>query len=259
MSRENSEMFGQMLLKMRNSFLEDIPEKLDRLDQLLFSMEEGGVDTDSYNEFYRIIHSLKGGGGTFGLHIITTICHQLEDLLNTTDGGAKYSPVLMAVSLKYIVLLRNTIVLIHSGSTTFPQIEESLSQLRNQLAHKQFTVLVVDDSKLLTQMYLQALKELPVRAVVVTDGYIALLRALTEPFDLLITTNELPVLNGIALIGALKLSDVKNHPVKTILITSNKSMTVHRNQLTDPDYIIIKDAKLTQNLIDVCRRALSIS
>lgn len=256
MSTVNSDSFQQMLLQLRNTFLEEIPEKLDRLDQLLVAMEKAGVDSDSFNEFYRIVHSLKGSGGTFGLHIVTTICHQLEDLLNTTDGGTKYTPQLIAISLKYVDLLRMALEQIHAGNTSFPQIEERLDGLRKQLAKKQFTVLIVDNSKLLTQIYLQALAELPVRPVMMSDGFVALRRLLTEPFDLLITTNEIPVLNGISLIGALKLSSNKNHNIKAILVTSNKKIAAYLNRATDPDYIIVKDAKLAQNLVDVTMRAL---
>lgn len=259
MSSINSDTFQQMLLQLRNTFLEEIPEKLDRLDQLLVAMEKTGAESESFNEFYRIIHSLKGSGGTFGLHIITTICHQLEDLLNTTDGGAKYTPALIAISLDYVDLLRITLKQIHAGNTVFPQIEERLNGLRKQLAQKQFTVLIIDNSKLLTQIYLEALAELPLRSVVMADGYTALMRVLTEPFDLLITTNEIPVLNGIAIIGALKLSASKNRNIKTILVTSNKKIAAHANRSTDSDYIIVKDAQLAQSLVNITRRALSIS
>ena len=257
MSSINSDTFQQMLLQLRNTFLEGMPEKLDRLENLLLEMEKSGADSEIFNEFYRIVHSLKGSGGTFGLHITTTICHQLEDLLNTTDGGTKYTPALIAISLNFVDLLRLAVEQIHAGNTSFPQIEERLGELRKQLTKKPFTVLLVDNSKLLTKIYLQALAELPVRPVVMSDGLQALMRVLTEPFDLLITTNEIPVLNGVALIGALKLSSVKNHNIKSILITSNKKIATYLNRTTDADYIIVKDAKLAQNLVDVTRRALS--
>jgi HPt (histidine-containing phosphotransfer) domain-containing protein len=258
MSSVNSDAFQQMLLQLRNAFLEDMREKLDRLDQLLVAMEKTGVERSSFNEFYRIVHSLKGSGGTFGLHIVTTICHQLEDLLNTTGGGADYTPALVGVSLDYVDLLRMTLELVHAGHTDFPQVEERLSLLRKRLARRPFTVLVVDDSKLLSQIYLQALAELPVQLVIMNDGLVALRRVLTEPFDLLITTNEIPVLSGTALIGALKLSATRNHGIKTILVTSNRKIAGYVNRSTDSDHIIVKDAGLAQNLVDAAKRALSI-
>ena len=79
MNSTNSDTFQQMLLQLRKTFLEDMPEKLDRLESLLLEIEKNGDGGEVFNELYRIVHSLKGSGGTHGLHIITTICHQLED------------------------------------------------------------------------------------------------------------------------------------------------------------------------------------
>lgn len=258
MNTINPEAVQQMLQQLRNAFLAELPEKLDYLDQLLVAMEEKGASKEQFNEFYRTIHSLKGSGGTHGLHILTSICHQLEDLLNTASGGSNFAPALVTISFDYIDLLRAALEHIRAGDTSFPQIEEQLGKLRKQLNKKQFTVLVVDNSKLLTQIYLEALKGLPVRPVVITDGYIALIRALTEPFDLLITTNEIPMLNGIALIGALKLSTSNNRKVKTILITANQDITAKKSRASDTDYIIVKNASLMQNLAAAVKRALSL-
>jgi CheY-like chemotaxis protein len=253
----STDVFQQMLLQLRNTFLEDIPEKLDRLEQLLITMEKSGVESESFNEFYRIIHSLKGSGGTFGLNIITTICHQLEDLLNSTDSGAKYTPALISISLDYVDLLRRVLEQIRSENTNFGEIEERLSKLRKQFTQKKFTVLLIANSKLSTQMYQHVLSGLPLQIVVMDDGVSALTRALTEPFDLIITTNEIPVLSGIALIGALKLSNSQNRNVKTILITSNKNLATTHNRATDADYTVLRDVSFAKNLIDVTKNALS--
>lgn len=258
MSTVNSDEFQKMLLQLRNTFLEDVPEKLDLLENLLLGIEKNGSSTEKFNELYRGIHSLKGSGGTHGLQIITTICHQLEDLLNTTDAGKEFTHAIIDASLKYIDLLRTSIEKFRFGNDNFTEIETHLNALRKQLAKKLFTALIVDNSKLSTQIFVQALAELPIRPVVMSDGLNALMRLLTEPFDLLITTNEIPILSGVAMIGALKLSRGKNSQLKSILITSNKEMAKHLKRTTDADYIIVKNAQLAQNLVDTTRLALAI-
>ena len=249
--------FQKMLLQLRNHFLDDLPEKLERLENLLLIIEKGGDRSEAFNEFYRLVHSLKGSGGTHGLHIITTICHQLEDLLNITNGGTKLTPKLISISLSYVDLLRLVTENIEAGREDSAKIERRLTELRKQLMQKQFTVLIVDNSKLSTNIYLQVLSEFSVQAVVMHDGLQALMRALSESFDLIITTNEIPLLNGIALIGALKLSDSKSRNAKTVLITSNKSIATSRKRATDADYTIIKDAKLPKNLAEAARQTFS--
>ncbi|MDX8399403.1 MAG: Hpt domain-containing protein [Gallionellaceae bacterium] len=255
----NQDAFQKMLMQLRNSFLEDMPERFNRLEDLLLEMEKNGADRESFNEIYRIVHSLKGSGGTHGLHIITTVCHQFEDLLNDTDGGSKFSLKLISLSLDYVDLLRTTCEQIQASHERFPLVENRLVELRQKLAPKQFSVLLADDSKLSTNICLQTLADLPVHITVVHDGLQALTRALTEPFDLVITANEIPRLNGIALVGALKLSDTQSQHIKSILLTSNKNILSHQNRAIQADYTIIKDGNMMLNLADAVKLALAIS
>lgn len=247
-----------VLRQLRGTFLEELPEKFDRLEYLLLEMERNGANTESFNEAYRIVHSLKGSGGTFGLHIITTICHQMEDLLNTTEGGTKFTPRLVAFSLKYLDLLQLAAEQINAGAESFLQVEQQLADLRQQLAPKHFSVLLANNSKLETSICLQTLSNLPVHAVVINDGLEALARALSEHFDLVITANEIPRLNGIALVGALKLSESSLPHIKTILLTSNKAV-IKPDACINADHIILKDGKLSQNLAEAVKSALGIT
>jgi CheY-like chemotaxis protein len=259
MNQSEPDEFEEMLLQLRNNFLDALPEKFERIEYLLLQMERQGSDTESFNEVYRIVHSLKGSGGTFGLHIITTLCHQFEDLLSTTSQGAAFTKKQISCSLVYVDLLRTANGQIHSGNENFTQIEKRLLELRKEFAPQQFTVMLVDNSKMLNDLCAQALSGLPVCTVSIHDGLEALTRALSEPFDLVITDNEIPRLNGAALIGALRLSNSPNRHIKAIIISSNNKFTLSLNQASDPDYAIFKDAKLVQNLADKVKLALSIS
>ena len=61
-----------------------------------------------------------------------------------------------------------------------------------------------------------------------------------EYFDLLITSTEVAMLNGRALIAALNLSQTGRQKTRSILLTSQKDL--HCKRSTDPDCIIHKDA-----------------
>lgn len=259
MTTGNADALQKMLLQLRDSYLEEVPEKLDRLEELLLAIERGGPDVEGFNEAYRIVHSMKGSGGTHGLHLLTTICHQLEDLLNATEGGAQFSRALVANSLGYVDLLRLAASQYQADNSDFSAVEERLVKLRQDRAPKLRPVMLVDNGKLSTNLYRKILSELPVDLVVVSDGLTALGRALTGPFDLIVSTNEIPVLSGLAMIGALKLSDGRSRHTKTILITSNRSLTLTRNRAVDPDYTVFKDAKLADDLLNAAKDALNIA
>lgn len=74
---------------------------------------------------------------------------------------------------------------------------------------------MADNSRFSANLYTQALKDLPVRVVVEDNGYAALLRVLQEPFDILVTSLEVPTLNGKALIGALRRWPICTKPSAT--------------------------------------------
>lgn len=253
----NQEAFQQLLSQLRASFVEELPNRLDTLDNLLLAMEKSGAIDDSYHELFRHVHSLKGSGGTHGLHIITSICHQLEDILsaNASTGTALTGDFIDAC-LAYVDLLRMAVEDIRQGKREFSGVEQRLNELRAKVFAKRRSILLVDNSKLSTAIYTQMLKQFPVRTVTMNDSHQALMRLLTEPFDLLITANELPLLSGSALIGAMRLSSSANRQMKAILITSNPEIVRHQKRHTDPDYIITKDAQLAVNLQEAVGKAM---
>ena len=115
--------------QLRELFLEDMDEKLDRLEELMRQMETNGADSEVFNEFYGIVHSLKGSGGSYGLQVITTICHQLEDRLSTAAGGTQFTPTLLATCSKFVDLLWLIAKGIQAGDETFLQVEDKLNEL----------------------------------------------------------------------------------------------------------------------------------
>ena len=109
---------------------------------------------------------------------------------------------------------------------------------------------MVETSHLNARIYTQALSNLPVRLVVVEDGYFTLLCVLNEHFNILISSQEVPVLSGRAIIGALRLSDSPNRDINTILLTANSGTKHKVNRATDANYVIVKDRSCAQELYD---------
>lgn len=250
----------EMLRQLRNAFLDDLPERLDILDNLLLDMEkQGGASVDEFNELYRIVHSIKGSGGTHGLHILTAICHQLEDRLSSAIGHlAELPPSFIEGCLEYVSLLRAVVDQAGRGNDTFPEVERRLLEIHGATRTVERALLLVDSSRFSANLYTQALKDLPVRVIVEDNGYAALLRVLQEPFDILVTSLEAPTLNGKALIGALRLSSSPNRKIHTILLTSNAEMEKHKGRAVDADYVIVKNPAAIDNILNAVSKILSI-
>jgi two-component system, chemotaxis family, sensor kinase CheA len=70
-----------------NELLVESAEGLDRFEQMLLKLEEGGGDSDTPNALFRVIHSLKGSAGFLSLHGIEGLAHVGENLLGAYREG----------------------------------------------------------------------------------------------------------------------------------------------------------------------------
>ena len=238
----------QMLKQMREGFLGELPERLDLMESLLLAME-GGVEADeAFRGTFRLIHSIKGSGGTHGFHILTTICHAFEDALQSRVSNGVMAPGGVDLCLGYLDLLRTTTWDLENGLEDFSPVLAHLGALQEVAHPKLQRVMLLEPSRLSVSIYAHGLQGLPLDLVPMGDGYHALLRLLKEPFRLLITANELDFLNGPALLSALRLSNSVNVDIKAILITSSQVKGRGHGWKTDADLVLVKNRRISSNL-----------
>lgn len=248
----------ELLDKLAKSYLEELPRRLSDIESIVLSTESGSEFADEFENLYRQVHSMKGTAGTYGFHIITAICHKFEDALSVTQGDKTLFCATGANHwLKYIDLLRTAVNELENNNSNFSAIEQDLATLINhQVSHSQPTIncLIVSNSQLYENLFATAFSHTPIMLSFCTDGHEALGRLLNEKFDLLITEMETPSLNGIALTGALRLSNNRNNKITTVLLTSTASFKNSRN--IDPDYIIVKDNQFIDNLTETIQQII---
>ena len=235
-----------LLHRLRQMYLAEIPEKAAELEELVLEIENSGITEDRYNDLFRRIHSLKGSGGTYGAQIITAVCHCFEDYL-TASNFKEFNPTHQSTkfALAFVDLLRSAAIALENSPEHIPEIESRLAQLRQSAFLPQYVALVVESGETIVNIIRHVLKNYGCRMVLMEDGYQALGRALAEPFDLVITSMEMPGLNGSALIAALKLAVSTNTDVKCILLTANQSLSLPK---PEPDFLLLKNATMLSNL-----------
>ena len=69
------------------AFLDETDDNLQRLDDLLLSLEKNMVDMDVINEIFRAAHTLKGMAGTMGFTQMMGLTHAMEDRLDAARKG----------------------------------------------------------------------------------------------------------------------------------------------------------------------------
>jgi len=68
------------------NFLVEMGEKLEELEESLAELEQG-YSPEVVNKLFRAVHTIKGGGGFFGLTKVSELSHVFEDLLMKVREG----------------------------------------------------------------------------------------------------------------------------------------------------------------------------
>jgi chemotaxis protein histidine kinase CheA len=237
---------SKMLQQLRTSYLNELPSRLNEIEQVMMALEKSGFVEETFNSLFRLVHSLKGSGGTYRLHEITNICHPLEDLLGEfPEKREHFNKVSIDTVLGYIDLLRDVVDDFSFNDECHIDIETRLQDLRRKTFPAMRSALIVERSSAIIGFLSECLKEQNMRVEVANDGYAALGRLLAEPFDYLITSMEVQRLNGAAIIAALRLAQGSNIRTKTILLTTN---ALSIPSAIKPSFIVLKDAQLHRRI-----------
>ncbi|MBR7117830.1 MAG: response regulator [Helicobacteraceae bacterium] len=115
-------------------FLIEAFEMIEQLDQDLIELENNPKDLDLLNRIFRVAHTIKGSSSFLNFDILTTLTHNMEDVLNKARRGELIiTPNIMDVVLESIDLMKNILVLIRdTGSDkNGVEIDSIVKQLQN--------------------------------------------------------------------------------------------------------------------------------
>src|SRR5580692_7463821 len=74
------------LTQFHDAFFDESFEALDSMESTLLTLTVGSPEPESVNAIFRVAHSIKGGGATFGFGEIASFTHSLETLLDELRG-----------------------------------------------------------------------------------------------------------------------------------------------------------------------------
>ncbi len=224
---------NDVLALLREEFLAALPERVDEIEELVLNLP----DTMEVEDLLRAVHSLKGAAGTYGFHIFTKICHQMEDMMTELIDSQKIrTQHAVDVLLEYNDLLNTALELIANNDDNFSKVDTKLLQIHTTTGTRQRKVLIVEPSPLYASMIAASLSN-DFLVKVVSDGFSALESLLMQSYDAVVTAMEVPTLNGEAILSALRLSNGKNKNIKAILVTTK-------------DRGLIKHAGLFSHIVD---------
>lgn len=251
----NRDAFEAMLASMRADFLADLVDRCSEFERLILDLEDAPGNREVFDELYRGVHSVKGSGGTHGLPMVTTLCHQLEDLLTEASSQKSFDTTFVTQTLSLVDLLRQVVVVCREPKPDYSAIEAALDAQRRLTEQQCKLVMLAESSKVMSGLCQRVLETQALRLTVVEDGLIALRRLLNEPYDLIVVGRELQALNGLALVSALRASDSPNRRVPVVMITSNRQNIPPEAGVTT---VLARDQKLMDTLLHEVRVILNI-
>lgn len=216
----------QLLLQMRENFVQELPLRIEKLEQLILDLKQPKAFTVQLAELMRETHSLKGSGGTYGLPFISSVCHHLEEAyLGIDSSQAQLSESMLNHFLEYIDVMKDALALLENDSD-FSRLETRLHDLKDKRLVG-FSALLISASRSVQQLCRSLVADLHhIDWRQVEDGYVALGHLLQEHFDFIVMSNELARLSGEGVLAALRLSAGINRHTPVILLSSSDSLTV---------------------------------
>ena len=243
-----------MLRQLRENYLAEMDEKLGAVESDLLALERSERFAEAFERAYRKLHALKSDASAYGLSTISKICYQLEEHFTLfAHDPAKLTREVLYRCVAHIGLMRKAQEKAQQGSEYFNDIEEELGTLRGLFLGERFSALIVETSKVNIKLCTEIMKGYPAHVTVMDNGYQALERLLLQKYHLLITGLEVKLLNGLALVAAVRMSARGNQDMQAILLSSSKLPPFKRN--VDPNFIVPRDSRFAANLagaIETC-------
>lgn len=105
-------------------FLIEAFEMIEQLDQDLIELENNPKDLDLLNRIFRVAHTIKGSGSFLNFSVLTTLTHNMEDVLNKARRGElDITPDIMDVVLESIDLMKSILAAIRDTGSDNNGIE----------------------------------------------------------------------------------------------------------------------------------------
>ncbi|WP_114239956.1 chemotaxis protein CheA [Dyella sp. C9] len=103
--------------ELRNDFLVEAGELVQRLGDQLIGLEASPRDADLLNAVFRAFHTVKGGAGFLAIEPMVQLCHHAEDLLNVArNGQLVIDAARMDALLEALDLLNDMLAALAGGS-----------------------------------------------------------------------------------------------------------------------------------------------
>ena len=117
--------------ELRDDFLVEAGELVQRLGEQLIELEASPHDRELLNAVFRVFHTVKGGAGFLGIEPMVQLCHCAEELLNDArNGKLVLNSAHMDALLEALDLLNGMMAALAGGTAMSPPPQALLARLQ---------------------------------------------------------------------------------------------------------------------------------
>lgn len=242
--------FEMILASLRQDFIVEAKDKLDMVDSALDAIEnEHGSYENNLLEIQRLVHSIKGGAGSFGFQSISRIAHAFEDFMEVLRAAGRL-PV--RDSRQFVAVMYR---IFESGQE--PDDEETVMLLDSLPAPRhpgtsgakklRGKAIVLMPLGLQRKIMAQELAGLGFRVSIADDPVEVIDVALSALPDIVVTTMQLSRMSGLDVARALSVIERTAH-IKVAVLTAD-DVEHHAKDLPDSVRIVHKGPTMAKEFL----------
>jgi CheY-like chemotaxis protein/HPt (histidine-containing phosphotransfer) domain-containing protein len=248
----------------RTAYLRELTTTLEEVEALVLELGDADGAAGPVRALARQIHTIKGTAGSLGLDLLSLTAHRMEDLLAERPpdqkSDEKFIDRLLAQndllgSIAKAYLDKNTRALEEARCRLEPSSAAPCRPPDRNLTPevRLKRVLIVEPSVAALQFCVNALRSIGAPEVSsACDGYEALGLLLKEKFDAVITSLQLPTIDGQSLAATLRIVPGPNTATPVILLTSSASALDPAK--ASPDFLVEKKVGWAEELSATLRQ-----
>lgn len=231
------------LSEFREEFFDHAQEEIGAIVDLLLAIENKQSFDEELREVFRKVHSLKGSSGSYEFYLFARICHVFEDYISLKDNTSDLSNFI-SKSLKATDLMMECLES-YSGEDFDSESQVLIKKLQetfNYREQEKKRVLLIDASNSMNKIVQRSAEKYGFDLKHVRDGAAAFNLLFFEHYDLIITSVNLKVLDGISLIKGLKVMETANSNTPVLLISSDLKAKNSFEASLAPEHFLEKGA-----------------
>ena len=224
-----------------------LKEQCDGFTQAISDLANKPTDRELKTKAIELVHSIKGGGGSFGYHLITTIATQADQILKDKGNPTStpqdiellcnHAKALELVSIKKMsgnggkagrILLQG----LESTDDIVQTPDEKLAPSSHQqnanseTPHLGGLVLLADDNSDIQKLISWLIRHTGAQVIVAENGQQAVEKAQAEDFDLVLMDMQMPVMDGMEATELLRMTGF-DQPI--VMLTANTTESDRAN------------------------------